>query len=104
MSLNLYQNQENLLAIVPFEFQSGTSINKKPRVSYMADKSLKKLLHLAAMRAIQLNGDLQNYYLRKVKEGKNKMLILNAVRNKIVARICSVIKNRKMYQINLQLS
>lgn len=90
--------------VVPFEFQSGTSINKKPRVSYMADKSLKKLLHLAAMRAIQLNGDLQNYYLRKVKEGKNKMLILNAVRNKIVARICSVIKNRKMYQINLHLS
>jgi len=95
---------KSISGVVPFEFQSGTSINKKPRVSYMADKSLKKLLHLAAMRAIQLNGDLQNYYLRKVKEGKNKMLILNAVRNKIVARICSVIKNRKMYQINLQLS
>lgn len=90
--------------VVPFEYQSGISINKKPRVSYMADKSLKKLLHMAAMRAIQLKGELQNYYLRKVSEGKNKMLVLNAVRNKIVARICSVINNKKMYKIDLYLS
>lgn len=70
----------------------------------MADRALKKLLHLAAMRAIQLKGDLQDYYRRKVNEGKNKMLVLNAVRNKIVARVCSVVNNQKTYQINLVLS
>lgn len=90
--------------VVPFEFQSGTSIHKRPRVSPMADKSLKKLLHLSAMRAVRLKGDLQDYYQRKVAEGKNKMLALNAVRNKIVARICSVIKNKRFYQNNLHLS
>lgn len=90
--------------VVPFEYQSGTSIHKRPRVSLMADHILKKLLHLSAMRAIQLNGDLKNYYLRKIEEGKNKMLVLNAVRNKIVARICSVVNNQKMYQNNLVLS
>lgn len=90
--------------VVPFEFQSGTSVHKKPRVSYMADKTLKKLLHLAAMRAIRLKGDLQNYYQRKVDDGKNKMLVLNAIRNKLVARICSVIRNQKSYQIDLFLS
>jgi transposase len=90
--------------VVPFEYQSGTSIHKRPRVSVMADRALKKLLHLAAMRAIQLKGDLQDYYHRKVNEGKNKMLVLNAVRNKIVARVCSVVNNQKTYQINLVLS
>ena len=90
--------------VVPFEFQSGSSILKRPRVSTMADKTLKKLLHMAAMRAIQLNGDMQDYYIRKVSEGKNKMLVLNAVRNKIVARICSVVNNKKNYQNNLTLS
>lgn len=90
--------------VVPFDFQSGTSVYKKPRVSNMADKTLKKLLHMAAMRAIQLKGDLQQYFQRKVAEGKNKMLILNNIRNKIVARICSVVKNKKIYEINLQLS
>lgn len=90
--------------VVPFDFQSGTSINKRPRVSVMADKALKKLLHMAAMRAIQLTGDLKNYFNRKVAEGKNKMCVLNAVRNKIVARICAVVNKQKNYQINLQLS
>lgn len=90
--------------VVPFEYQSGNSIYKKPRVSFMADKTLKKLLHLAAMRVIQLKGDLQNYYQRKVSEGKNKMLILNAVRNKILARICSVVNNKRFYENNLLLS
>lgn len=90
--------------VVPFEYSSGTSIFKKPRVSVMADRTLKKLLHMAAMRAIQIQGDLQSYYQRKVAEGKNKMLVLNNVRNKIVARICSVVKNQKTYIINLNLS
>jgi len=90
--------------VVPFEYQSGTSILKKPRVSFMADKTLKKLLHLSAMRVIQLKGDLQDYYQRKVKEGKNKMLVLNAVRNKLVARICSTVNNKRNYEINLHLS
>ena len=90
--------------VVPFEYQSGSSIYRKPKVSFMADKTLKKLLHLSAMRAIQLKGDLQNYYQRKINEGKNKMLVLNAVRNKIAARICSTVNNKRNYEINLLLS
>lgn len=90
--------------VVPFESQSGTSVYKRPRVSYMADKQLKRLLHMAAMRVIQLPGDLRDYYIRKVKEGKNKMSVLNAIRNKLIARICSCINNNKKYQINLQVS
>ena len=90
--------------VVPFDYKSGSSIYKKPRVSHMADKLLKKLLHLSAMRAIQLNGELQAYYQRKVAEGKNKLLVLNAVRNKLVARICAIVNNKRFYQINLHVS
>lgn len=90
--------------VVPFDFQSGTSIYKRPRVSVMADKTLKKLLHLSAMRVIQIKGELQTYYQRKVAEGKNKMSILNAVRNKIIARICAVVNNRRIFENRLLLS
>ena len=90
--------------VVPFEHQSGTSIRGKTRVSSFADKKLKSILHMAAMRAIQLKNDLQEYYHRKVKEGKNKMSVLNAVRNKIIHRVFAVIKNQTPYQMNLVLS
>ena len=84
--------------VVPFDHQSGTSLRFKPRVSIFADKELKKVLHLAAMSAIRLDNDFRKYYLRKVEEGKNKMSILNAVRNKIIHRIFALIKNETIYQ------
>ncbi|WP_312068326.1 IS110 family transposase [Empedobacter sp.] len=90
--------------VAPFDFQSGTSIKRRPKVSTMADKELKKLLHLAAMSAIRLENDLAIYYHRKVEQGKNKMAVLNAVRNKIIHRIYALIKNQTIYKNNLVLS
>ena len=83
---------------VPFDHQSGTSLRFKPKVSIFADKELKKVLHLAAMSAIRLDNDFRIYYLRKAEQGKNKMSILNAVRNKIIHRIFAIIKNETFYQ------
>lgn len=90
--------------IAPFEYQSGSSIYRRPRVSIFADKSMKSILHLAAMSAIRLNNDLRKFYLRKVAEGKNKMSVLNAVRNKIILRIYAVIKRQTPYHFDLDLS
>jgi hypothetical protein len=38
----------------------------------MANMTIKKLLHLAAMAAARYDYDLKAYYQRKVLEGKNK--------------------------------
>lgn len=84
--------------VVPFDYQSGTSLRFKPKVSIFADKELKKVLHLAAMSSIRLDNELRVYYLRKVEEGKNKMSVLNAVRNKIIHRVFAIIKNETIYQ------
>ena len=51
---------------------------------------------MAALSAIKHNIDLHRYYERKVAEGKNKMSVINAVRNKLVHRIFAcVLQNRK---------
>lgn len=83
--------------VVPFANESGTII-KRPRVSNMANRDLKKLLHMAAMAAIRTKGELKDYYIRKVADGKNKMSVLNAIRNKLVHRIFAVIQRQTPYE------
>jgi len=84
--------------VVPFEHTSGKSVRAKPRVHYMANKKLKKQLHMCAISSIRADGELKEYYERKVAEGKNKMLVINNIRNKIIHRICACVKNNKLYE------
>lgn len=86
--------------VVPFAYQSGSSVRGKTKLSPKADKKLKRLLHLAALTAIRVKGELQDYYQRKVDQGKHKMSVLNAVRNKLVLRMFAVVLKNKKYEKN----
>ncbi len=81
--------------IAPFENSSGSSIHGKSQVSPYANKESKKLLHMVAMSAINMEGDLAQYYQRKVQDGKNKMNVINAVRNKIIKRIFACVRDKR---------
>jgi len=97
----LYLNPKQLACycgVAPFEHRSGTSVRGKSRVSHFANKKLKKLLHLVAMATLGKDKDLTAYYVRKVSEGKGKMLVINAIRNKILHRLCAVIRRGTPYQ------
>jgi transposase len=84
--------------VVPFENSSGTSVRGKTRVSYMANKEVKTALHLAALSATRSKGDLGIYFRRKVLSGKNKMSVLNAIRNKIVLRVFACVRDNRLYE------
>lgn len=86
--------------VAPFTKESGM-FKGKARVSHMANKKVKMLLHMAALVAIQYNPELRAYYERKVKEEKkNKMCVINAVRNKLILRIFACIKQNRKYEKN----
>lgn len=42
-------------------------------------KQMKKLLRMAALSVVRGKTEMANYYHRKVEQGKNKMLVLNAI-------------------------
>lgn len=86
--------------VVPFMKQSGTSVRFKPCVSPFANKKLKKLLHLCALSAIKNDIELRTYFERKVAEGKNKMSVINAVRNKLVHRVFAIIRDERVFEEN----
>lgn len=88
--------------VAPFPYQSGTSVRGKTKVNHMANKRAKTLLDLAAKSALVNDQELRAYYLRKVEEGKEKMKVVNAIRNKLLARMFAVIKRGTPFDKNYQ--
>lgn len=83
--------------IAPFDYQSGTSVHGRSKVSSIANKQMKRLLHLAALCAIHTDSELKEYYWRRQIEGKTKMSTINIVRNKLIARVFAIIKRGTPY-------
>jgi transposase len=103
----LYNNAKQLACycgVAPFEHTSGTSVKGRARVSSFANKKLKKLLHLVALSTLYRDKELSLYYNRKVDEGKNKMVVINALRNKILHRLCAVIKRGTPFQLEYEIA
>jgi transposase len=84
--------------VVPFEHSSGSSVRGKTRVSKVANKKLKTKLTLAAQNSVRYDPELKEYYQRKISEGKNKWLVLNNVKNKLIHRIFAVVRDGQMYE------
>lgn len=83
--------------VVPFEYTSGKSVKGRPRVHYMANKKLKKQLHMCALTASYNDPETKTYFERKVAEGKSKMLVINNIRNKLVHKVCACIREDRMF-------
>jgi transposase len=93
--------------VAPFEHSSGISVRGKTQVSSMANRKIKVALSRAAMSAINFDPQIKAYYQRKLKEGKHKSSIANAVKAKIIARCFAVVKRGLPYvvlQPSLQLA
>jgi len=88
--------------IAPYEYSSGSSIRGRTRNSPLANKKLKSLLANGANSAINHNEELKTYYLKKVAKGKKEMLVLNAVKAKMIARVFAVIKRGTKYKKDYQ--
>jgi len=90
--------------LAPFPYSSGSSVKGRTKVSKMGDKKLKVLLNLSAWNAIRSIAAFKDYFNRKVSEGKHKMSVINAVRNKLIALALAVIKRNSPFEKNYSLS
>ena len=89
--------------LAPFKNESG-QMAKKAKVSNIANKNVKRLLHNGACSAINYDRELNAYYNRKLDEGKPRMSVLNAIACKLIYRVFAVIKRQtpfvNLYQNN----
>lgn len=83
--------------IAPFEHTSGTSVKGKTRVSAFANKRVKGALSNGAKAAVIHDPELKIYYERKLKEGKEYGVIMNAVKFKMITRVFATVKRGTPY-------
>ena len=86
--------------VAPFKQESG-AFKGKGKISPIANRKVKSLLHVCAIGAIQSDPEIKAYYLRKtLTEGKAKMSVVNAVRYKLILRVFACLKQDRPYEKN----
>lgn len=84
--------------IAPFKSESGKVIGRA-KVSKLANRKVKSLLHICAMGSVRYKGELRDYYIRKTQvDGKPKMAVINAIRNKLILRVFACVNQNRIYQ------
>lgn len=88
--------------VAPFARESGQH-KGKARVSPVANKYMKSLLHLCAVRAKINVPEIKEFYERKLNvEKKNKMSIMNAIRYKLLLRVFACVNQDRYYEKTYQ--
>ena len=87
------------LGVCPLDFESGSSVRRRPSSRGYGPSAMRKLLYLASMRLITIEGSTtQAYYRRKVAEGKQGRLVLNNVGNRVLRVVAAVLRDGVPYE------
>ena len=92
-----YRSLAQYLGIAPNEHRSGTSVRRKPRSRGYGPGAIRKLLHLAARSNSTHKPAARTYYLAKIALGKPKKLVINNLANKLLKRLCAMLRHQQPY-------
>lgn len=83
--------------LVPVQYESGTSVRKRPHLSKQGDPRLRATLYMAAIVAAQHNPPLRQVYLNLIARGKSKMSALGALMRRLVHIAFGVLKHQTSF-------
>jgi transposase len=92
-----YRSLAQYLGVSPNDHISGTSVRKKSKSRRYGPSIARKLLHLAARSLRTHNPGFKRYYLEKTAQGKEKALVLNNIANKLLRRLCAMLRTKTPY-------
>ena len=84
--------------LAPRQRVSGTSVRGKTQLCKMGNARLRRALYMPTMSAIRYNPHIREFYLKKVSQGKHKMVALCACMRKLLVIALGVLKNGVPYQ------
>lgn len=98
-----FSNKSQLTAFAGLDaavFESGTYKRKQGnRISKRGSKYLRKQLYYAAKTAVIFDPEMKRFYEKKKLEGKHYNVIMIAVARKLLMRIYTVLKQKRLYEI-----
>lgn len=86
------------LGLTPIHKRSGTSLNKRGRLSGRGNAYLRSRLYMPAVSAITHNPELRGFYDTLIRRGKTEKQALTAVMRKLVHICYGVVKNDQPYR------
>ena len=82
----------------PRHFESGTSVNKKPRISKAGNKYIRQALYMPALVATRHEPHVKGYYSHMINDnGLKKMQALCAVMRKLLHAIHGMLKTNNFF-------
>jgi transposase len=81
----------------PREFDSGSSVHKKPRISKAGNKHLRQSLYMPALVAVRHDPHLRGFYQHLQANGKVKMQALVAAMRKLLHAIHGMFRSHQRY-------
>lgn len=91
------------LGLVPVQWESGSSVKGRPRMSKAGPAHLRKLLYMPAVVAVRHNPHIKAHYERLLEKGKSKMAALGAAMRKLAHLCFGVVNSGKPYDPNFGL-
>jgi transposase len=83
----------------PRQATSGTSVNKKPRLSKAGNRYLRQALFMPALSAVRHEPHVQAYYRHLIEDrGLKKLQAICAVMRKLLHAIHGMLKTRKPFE------
>jgi len=86
-----------LSGLDPIKKESGTSVNKRARISKQGLSLVRSILFMPVMTAVRTNDEMKYFYDKLLARGKCKSLAQIAVMRKIILLAHSLYKNNEKY-------
>jgi transposase len=81
----------------PRQYQSGTSVHRKARISKTGNRHLRRALYMPALVAARREPHLRAFYQHLLGRGKCKMQALVAVMRKLLHAVYGMLKHRQPF-------
>ena len=87
--------------LTPMNFQSGTSVKKRPKISKIGASKLRTLLYFPALTAKTHNPIIKPFADKLLAKGKKKMVVVAAVMRKLIHIVFGILKSGKKFNENI---